>query len=289
MFRNRVSTRVRLTITAGLLCGMKCATATQRYPASLSPEAALLRSIAEGRRDAATLAKHVRECVQGSARTVGCEEKVGLVLAALVAEDPEARHVVVEAVATGSVEPNGSFQTERLGRIRIRADQPWRDASSSARGASTTAQVEPDLTKEEIDKYGKSRAVRERFERVVATRIDGDVKRRVRVAFENAQVADCNDVLGGQMKTTCERLPGGGMQAALWGVGLGPIWQGICDEDVADIYSALGRGELERASSAIAASGNEYLLDYGVLLRKWARKAPTKWQAWADAAELAAW
>jgi|GEM_PF-5420207 len=274
-------------VTCMMAAGRGAATTMQTMEPT--PQGALLRVLARGERNATSLVKPVRECVDVPPEKGGCEFKIGILLAQLTAEGEKGQETVREVLAAVGEGARTDAQKRRVERIR--------EYSSVGRGPATLATeaeqesegVEAELSGDELAAFERSPRVGDRLERLLWTRIGGDTRSRVRVAFENATLERCDEVLGGTMIATCAALPRGAMRQSLIRVGVRPIYSQICTEDLSSVYGGLGREQLEKVAGLITSSGNVYLAGYDMLLRKWAKRPPSKWEAWADAAALVGW
>ena len=258
--------------------------ATFRESVAATPESNLLRAIATGDRSSEAITRHLKPCVEGRGYSTGCEKKMALVLARLSEENEGAAAIVFDALH----ETARATQSD-IGRNRLSALET--ELKRCLESGTSTVGNRPDQPKRptpnEIAEWGSTYEASQRVEQWVASQLPADPYSLVRLALEGALATPCPDSL----TTTglCTDLPPRIRKKALLSIGLSPIWTGICEVDLADVYSKLGTERLRGVASAVATSGYLPLEGYDILLRKWAAKAPSRWEAWADAAAVVGW
>lgn len=258
--------------------------ATVRESVAATPESDLLRAIASGERSSEAIARHLKPCVEGGGYTTGCERKMALVLARLSEENEAAAAIVSDALNETASAAQSETSRNRL--LALEAEMKrWLGSRTSTAGNRRDQPKRP--TPDEIAQWGSTHDASQRVEQWVASQLPADPHSFVRLAFEGALATSCPDSL--TTTDLCADVPPRIRKKALLSIGLSPIWTGICEVDLADVYGGLGTERLRGVASAVATSGYLPLEGYDILLRRWAAKAPSRWEAWADAAAVVGW
>jgi hypothetical protein len=262
-------------------------------PEGASPAAAILRDIAGGRVTSDRISAAVSQCTLPGAPSrwgSGCSTRLADVLLTYAESGAAARQTVREGIRRIRGE-RGTPLSAAVRSIPEQLESPHANYSDSGRVNSTggkwyikAAGGEGPPKSSDIGRLPIS-TFEARLLTFLSGLLSGDPKERVKEALEAASADDCETSYKGRAREVCEDLgPARIMRGSLW-LAFDDLADSRGDLDVLSRYLDVDRRILTAAVERGELSGDEGLTPYMMLMRRWMKERPTRWQAWADIEE----
>jgi hypothetical protein len=112
--------------------------------------------------------------------------------------------------------------------------------------------------------------------------LSADPGERVKEAFAAVAAPDCDTVLTGRVRETCNELGLVTIQRASFTFAIGGLRESRGNLKVVGRCLAVDRNALDKALLNVEVTGDPGSWSYAQMLRHWLAKPPTRWEAWAD-------